>query len=428
MGGLAARQVPPATGHFGAGGAKAADVARALGVSQATVSYALRGLPGVSSATRRLILETAARLGVALPAQEPGSKPPAPVARAKRSALGLVLADLGNPFYSDLAVEVVASARQHGYDVFVSHTGDEPEAVADAVRALADHCVRGVLLTAANCANTAVFAELRASAMPSVQISRRVPGRGTRFVGIDDEAAARGLMVHVLRHGYRDIALAAGPPASPASAARARGFAAALREAGLRLPRGRCFTTELGAAGGWRIAEHLLRAPRLPEVIVCGTDAMALGAIDWFRERGLRVPGDIALTGFDGLESVGTRAASLTSVVQPRAAMAREAVALLLSALGGSSTGPRTVLCPHSLRIGASCGCRPPVRNLPGAGYSAARCRPPSPSPNPSSGLDGRAPGPAVRRLAPGAQRDGPQPVPSRPPAPSGRPPDRLTA
>ncbi|MDR1187362.1 MAG: LacI family transcriptional regulator [Bifidobacteriaceae bacterium] len=342
--------------HPSGAGRRAVDVARLLGVSQATVSYALRGLPGVSPKTRRLVIATAERMGIAIPALEAADQP------VRRPALGLILADIGNPFYSDLAAEVSAAARRRGYDLFVSHTGDDPGVVANAVRALVDHGIEGVMLTAAHIGQGTAGAALRASGTPFVQISRGSRTAGDRFVGIDDEAAGKQLMRHVIHHGYRDIAVAAGPASSAASAARAKGFVSALRESGINLPRGNRFTTDLSAAGGWKVAAELLNSKKLPEVVVCGTDAMAIGMMEYLRERGVEAPGEVALTGFDGLRSVGTHAAALTSVVQPRVTMAREAVRMLDGAITGRSTGPLTVVCAHSLRIGRSCGCRRPLQ------------------------------------------------------------------
>jgi LacI family transcriptional regulator len=153
------------------------------------------------------------------------------------------------------------------------------------------------------------------------------------------------------------------------------------------LPRGRRFTTNLSATGGARVAAALLRAGKLPQVVVCGSDAMALGVIDHLRDRGLEVPEDLAVTGFDGLRSVGTKAADLTSVVQPRVAMARAAVRMLHGAIAGHPPGPLSVLCPHSLRIGRSCGC---------AGSAKAERRAPCGWPGPP----GRGPEPDPIRAA----------------------------
>jgi LacI family transcriptional regulator len=332
--------------------ARAVDIARTLGVSQAAVSYALRGLPGVSDSMRQTVLQTAKQLRVAIP------EPKARRRSQSRLALGLILADIGNPFYSDLAAEVSAAARQDGYEVFVSHTGDDRRSVAQAIEALVSHGIAGVILTAAYIGDGTICASLRASNTPFVQVSRVSPVAGERFVGIDDEAAGRQLMDHVIKHGYLDIAVAAGPATSAASVARAKGFISAARESGIDLPRGRRFTTDLGADGGRKVAAELLRSPRLPQVVVCGTDAMALGLIDYLIEHGVEAPGEVAVTGFDGLRSVGTKQADLTSVVQPRVAMAREAVRMLHGTITGRPPGPRSVLCNHSLRIGRSCGCR----------------------------------------------------------------------
>ncbi|MGC3956145.1 MAG: LacI family DNA-binding transcriptional regulator [Propionicimonas sp.] len=328
----------------------AAALARLLGVSPAAVSYALHGRPGVSDELRRRILTAATEYGVPVP--EDGSA-------LDSAVLGLILADVLNPFYSELAISVTDAARGQGYEVFLSNSRDEERSVAAAVEAMIQHEVDGVLITAIQSGDAGVFRPLRAARIPFVQISRRSIHADADFVGIDDRAAGREIMEHVVGDGHRRIAIVAGPVSSTASKARADGFRSTLQAHGLPLERHWNLTGGLNEADGARAAHYLLDQRALPQAIVCGTDAIALGVIGVLATKGLMVPEDVAVTGFDGLTTARTHLVDLTTIVQPRTHMAAEAIALVTERRHHAQLAPRAITCPHHLYIGRSCGCRP---------------------------------------------------------------------
>jgi len=326
----------------------AAELARVLGVSAASVSYALNGRPGVSADLRKKILESAAAHGI-------------PVAAAACSdvqpVVGLVLADVSNPFYSEIAVTVTDAAREHGFEVFVSHTFDQQDAVAGAVSALIRHGVDGVLLTAIHEGTAELFGALRAARIPCVQISRHMRHAKADFVGIDDAVASAELMGHVLDHGYTKVALVTGPQSSSASQSRATAFREVMHRRGILLPREWNITAGLNEADGARAARHLLSLPRLPHAVVCGNDAAALGLITALSIRGVRIPHDIAVTGFDGLTTARANLVDLTTIVQPRREMAVQAMKLLVERRKHWNGPVQSIICPHYIHIGQSCGC-----------------------------------------------------------------------
>jgi LacI family transcriptional regulator len=326
----------------------AAALARSLGVSPAAVSYALHGLPGVSDETRERILKAAAEGGLHVQPQE---------LAAHRPVLGLALADVGNPFYSELAISVTDAARAEGFEVFISSTNDQQAAFEASVSTMVEHRVDGALLTAMDSRNASVCRTLNAARIPFVQLSRRMEGVKADFVGIDDFAAGKAITNHMLGHGYRRLALVTGLTTSSASNRRAAGFRAALDEAGVELSRPWNVRGGLNESDGVRAAEHLLGQPELPQAIVCGTDAIALGVLSVFNQRGMSVPGDVAVSGFDGLTSSRTSLVGLTTVIQPRHSMAAEAVRLLVRRMKTPSAPPQSVECLYQLFIGRTCGC-----------------------------------------------------------------------
>lgn len=328
----------------------AADVARAAGVSAATVSYALNGRPGVSVAVRRRILAIAEELG------HPSAERATRLLQRTR-VIGLVLTDIANTFYTEIAAGTIDAARARGYEVFLAHTQEDPQTLAGVIDAMIARQVDGVVLTVLHPDDGEVIRALRRAHIPFVQLSRRIPALEADFVGIGDHEAAAQLMDHVLDHRHGAVALVTGPPNSSASAARAAGFLAAAERRGIRLAAGSRVSTYLTEDGGRRAVEVILGSGAVPRALVCGSDAIAAGVIGALRTHGIRVPDDVAVTGFDGLFSPASPLAELTTVRQPRREMAERALDLLIKRIDGAGGAHRTDIRPHELRIGTTCGC-----------------------------------------------------------------------
>lgn len=343
----------------------AADVARAARVSTATVSYVLNGRSGVSEPVRARILDIAAELGH--PAVTAAS------GRPRTRVVGLILTDLANPFYTELGAGIIDAARAAGYEVFVAHTQEDPGTLRGVVEAMIARQVDGVVVTVLHPDDGDVVRSLRSAHLAFVQLSRRIPALGADFVGIDDAAAGEQLMGHVLDHGYRDVAVVAGPPSSSASSARTAGFRAALDGRGIGLPHGRLVYSYLDEDGGHRAVEAILAAGGPPEAIVCGSDVIAAGVLGALRAHGLDTPGDVAVTGFDGMFPDTSLLGSLTTICQPRAAMSAAALARLVARIDGVGGPWAADIHPHRLRVRTSCGCAAPAATSPSPTRKAGR-------------------------------------------------------
>lgn len=329
----------------------AADVARAAGVSPATVSYVMNGRPGVSAEMRERILAIAQDLGHT-------SSSRADQLRSQRTrVVGLVLTDIANPFYTEVAAGVIDAARARGYEVFLAHTQEQAETLAGVIDAMVARQVDGVVLTVLHPDDGEVIRSLRGAHIPFVQLSRRIPQLEADFVGIDDRAAAAELMTHVLDHGYDDVTMIAGPRNSSASAARAEGFMSTAQARGVSLTGARRISTYLTEDGGHRAVTRILTSGPPPRALVCGSDAIAAGAVGALRAHGLSVPEDVAVTGFDGLFPATSPLAELTTVSQPRREMAEIALEMLVRRIDGSGKAHQTNIRSHELRIGTTCGC-----------------------------------------------------------------------
>ena len=324
-----------------------ADLAQELGVSRASVSYALNGKPGVSPELRKKILTTARRRGMI-------SKE---IDKSSIGSIGMILADLGNPFYAAIAVEATKSARDQKVELLLSHSEDNPEAIAKAAENMAKSGVKGIILTTLNVGDGALVRDLRSRHTPIVLLSRRVPQLAEiPFDGIDDYRAGYELMSHVISHGYSEIAIATGGFSSFATRQRIEGFLAAAEIEGVHIPRTSVMSTSLNVLGGDIAAEHLLGSGKLPQVVVCGADAIATGLINRLAVAGISVPEDIAIVGFDGIPSTQHPFLDLTTIIQPIDTMAQGAIAKILKLAAGETIENPITIHPHKFHIGSSCG------------------------------------------------------------------------
>lgn len=327
-----------------------ADVARQAGVSRAAASYVINGKPGVGQLTRERVLAVAEELEFR----------PNRLARGLRDgrskAIGLLLADVSNPFYPEIAAGVLEAAKSLDYKVLLSHTGDDAREQASETHALLDHRCDGLIFTTLTVADQRLLTQLKRHGIPFVQLVRRVQGIVGDFVGIDDESGGRVAAEHLLALGYRDIAIVAGPQRSSASRARAHGLSRALADHGVALPPQRWAESSLTREGGYLAAQALLAAARPPRAFACGNDVIALGVIDGLMDSGLQVPSDVAVIGYDDMSFASSRLIGLTTIRQPRHEMGAEAARLLISRIQEPDSPPRERILPHHLVPRRTCG------------------------------------------------------------------------
>ena len=331
----------------------AADVARAAGVSRATVSYVLNDRPGVSDEMRATVLQIANELGYPL------EKHDARVKKQPTRVLGLIHPDIENPFYSEVSAGAIDAARVQGYEVFLAHTQERSETLASVTRAMIARGFDGIILTVLHPDDGERIRELRRASIPFIQMSRRIPKLRADYVGVDDVAGADAIFRHAVSHGYKDIAVVTGPQNSSASAARAQTFVVTAERLGIPLAGHRRFNAYLSAEGGYRVVQRLIADNDMPRAIVCGSDAIASGVIGGLRANGFRVPMDVAVTGFDGVSPAASMLAELTTVSLPRKRMATLAVEQVIRRIEGRGGPVQDLIQTYRIRIGTSCGCEP---------------------------------------------------------------------
>jgi LacI family transcriptional regulator len=329
------------------------EVARRAGVSTATVSRVLAGYERVRPGTRDKVLTAVTELGYV------PSGAARDLAARRAGVLGLCFPDLDQDegdaayWYDEVIRGMERAARRGGYAMLIaaSHRRDD----SGLVLSIAGRCDGLVVL-----ARTAPLAMIEhvATRIPVVLLAAGEdgsrPDRAIDHLAVANETGAGQVTAHLAdMHGYRDICFIAGPPDSPDSASRLAGF----RRATAGLDQALVYHGDFTTAGGRRVAERILTAGPVPRAIVCANDQTAIGVMAALQQAGLSVPGDVAVTGFDGIRLGRHLQPSLTTVVQPMAALGDTAVAMLSDRIGGAQLPRRTVELPVRLELRGSCGC-----------------------------------------------------------------------
>lgn len=337
----------------------AAAVARAAGVSPATVSYVMNGQPGVSEQTRQRVLRMAREMG-----HRPADGAKVPGVR-RNHVVGLVVPNMINPMFPRWAQGVVGRAAETGYEVFLASTQDDHDVLERTVRAMIARRVDGLILTSVQREEVSALQLLRSARVPYVQLSRKSDFVAADFVGIDDAGAAQQMMTHLVEHGRTRIATVVGPRFSSASAARERSLLATAQELGRPVPPAWRVSTRLHNIGGRQAAQALLEGEPVPDVIACGSDELAIGVMEYLIKEGLRVPEDVLVSGFDGLPHSRSELVGLTTIVQPQIEMAHAAYDVLQHRLDNPSSPVQTHILTHRVWIGRTCGCPPQAQSSP---------------------------------------------------------------
>jgi LacI family transcriptional regulator len=342
---MATRPSAP-SGAVAASAVTSHDIARLARVSQATVSRVMREDPKVRPETRDRVLRVLAETRY-----EPNA-----AARAFRTArsgsVGVVVARLSYQLYPAMLEAIGAQLARLGQRMIVwdsEHGGDLP-----ASRALRQGIVDGVILTAATQESEFIH-EVAAPDAPVVLVNRTVEGYGADQVSSDNLTGGRRVAEYLVKTGRRAIALIGGIPRASTIRHREQGFREALAAAGIDLPPHYYQRSEtFSHASGVQAVTRLLELGTPPDAIFCVNDVLALGAMDGARARGVRVPEDLWIVGYDDIELASWGAYDLTTVRQPMEQMIAQAIDLLLARIADRARPIELQCLPNELVIRGS--------------------------------------------------------------------------
>lgn len=337
------------------GRARLSDIAAYAGVSEATVSRVLNGRPEVSDATRQTVITALDALGYERPAR---------LRRRSAGLVGLVVPELENPVFPAFAQVIETALAQAGYTPMLCTQSPGMVSEDEYVEVLLEHGVAGIIFVAGAHADTTAardrYQELVARGLPMVFVNGYVEGVPAPFMSTDDMVAAYLAVSHLASLGHRRVALATGPPRYVPVLRKQEGYRAAMRRLGLlseeeldQLTEMTIFSVEGGHAAALRLLEHA------PTGIVCGSDLMALGVIRAARERGLDVPRDLSVVGYDDSPLIAFTDPPLTTVRQSVRAIGEAAARALIDGINGHPAAPSEYLFRPELVVRGSTGPAP---------------------------------------------------------------------
>jgi LacI family transcriptional regulator len=317
------------------------EVARKAGVSIGTVSNVLNRPDAVAPATRQRVLDAINALGYV-------RNDSARQLRAGRSrTIALVVLDVANPFFTDVARGAEAAAERSGAMVIVCNSGEDVSRERRHLDQLEEQRVLGVLITPVDDGPDSRVEQLIDRGMPVVLVDRGSGHPSRCSVAVDDVLGGQLAGAHLLDRGHTRVAYIGGPFAIRQVADRHAGLAAALGgRAELRVVE----TPNLTIAAGRQAARTIGDAT----AVFCANDLVALGVLQGLTQRGVRVPDDVAIVGYDDIEFAAAATVPLSSVRQPREQLGRTAAQLLLEELGDADHRHRHVVFKPELVVRAS--------------------------------------------------------------------------
>jgi len=330
-----------------------AEVAKYVGVSEATVSRVLNGRPGISEATRASVLTALDVLGYERPTK----------LRGERARLvGLVLPELGNPIFPAFAEVVAGALAKRGFTPVLCTRTADGVSESDYVDMLLDQHVSGVIFAGGDFAQGDAdhehYHRLRERGLPVVLVNAAISDLGFPTVATDDAHAVEQAYGHLASLGHERIGLILGPRDHVPSNRKLAAFSSCLRLAGADPDEARAgravertiFSMEGGHAAAGRLMKRGITG------MICASDVLALGAVRAVRRQGLRVPDDISVVGYDDSSFMTCTDPPLTTIRQPIESMGQAVVALLVSEIAGNPVPTDELLFEPELVVRGSTG------------------------------------------------------------------------
>lgn len=354
-------------------GPRLADIARHAGVSEATVSRVLNDKPGVGSDTRKAVLTALDVLGYERPAR---------LRQRSAGLVGMVIPELDNPVFPMFAQAAEGALAQRGYTPVLCTQTPGGISEDEYVELLLERNVSGILFVSGKHADTTASHEryqtLVSRRLPIVLVNGYTESIPAAFISADDREAGRLAVNHLVALGHTRIGFTSGPERYVPVRRKLEGFHQALAEHGLDgdgLVELSLFGVEGGHAAAGRLIERGVTA------MVCGSDIMALGAIRAARQRGLRVPQDFSVVGYDDSQLIAFTDPPLTTVRQPVNAMAMAAARALCDEIAGHPVSHAEYVFDPELVVRGSTAAAPasPAVSLPAPATPQARLDGPAP-------------------------------------------------
>jgi LacI family transcriptional regulator len=330
------------------------DIAKAAGVSKSTVSLVLQGSPLVKAATRAKVTKAMNELGYVYNRGAANLRQ----TTTRSGIIGVVVNDLTNSFYAELAVGVDMVIQSAGFVQFLSNTSESIDRQREVVASMREHGISGLLVSPARATDPADFKPLVAAGIPVVVVVRSLPGAKVSSIVADNSHGVSEAVLHLMSLGHSRIAFLGGFLDTAVFYERLTGYKAAIASKGLSFDEELIFPGPPSRAGGFEAIGRALSISNRPTAAVCFNDAVAFGACDGLRVRRLEPGQDFAVVGFDDVIEARTAVPALTTISVDPQAMGRRAAQLLLKQISAGKPEAENVVTSIRLVVRESCGAR----------------------------------------------------------------------
>lgn len=284
------------------------DVAKDAGVSRATASLVVRGSSAISDHTKEKVHQSMNKLGYVY------DRVAASFRSRRSSTVGVIITDIGNPFFSELLTNVQDRLDEKGYTMLLGMTFESEHKQQRVLETMLEHHVCGIIMAPVANTSTDMFARLKNLKVPCVLIGREISGARVNYIGTDFKLGTKMAVRHLTDQGHRQIAFLGGTPATSAYEERLEGYNEALQEAGISKNPSHILPGPPTREGGIAAVTELLHNTQVPSAVICHNDIVALGVIIGLRANGLTAGKDLALVGFDDIKEASTSNPGLTTV------------------------------------------------------------------------------------------------------------------
>ncbi|MFC0244689.1 LacI family DNA-binding transcriptional regulator [Falsochrobactrum ovis] len=326
------------------------DIAREAGVSKSTVSLVLRDSPLVQAATRERVQQVIEKLGYVY------NRSAANLRQSKSKIIGLVVNDLTNSFFAELAVGVDRVMQSASYVQFLANTAESIDRQREVVASMREHGIAGLIISPARGTDANDLRPLAKSGLPVVQMVRDVPGSGVSSIVSDNRGGVAKAVEHLFGLGHRCIAFIGGYADTAVFAERLAGYQLGLEQSGLDFDDKLVFHSSPSRAGGVAALERMLLSGAKPTATVCFNDAVAFGVCDGLRSVKLEPGRDFGVVGFDDVIEAKTAVPALTTISVDPQNMGERAAHLLLKQINSERVEAEAQRLSVRLVVRASCG------------------------------------------------------------------------
>lgn len=298
------------------------DIAKKIGVSYATVSRALNNRAGVNAETKEMILAEAKKMGYQPNAIARG------LVMKHTHTIALVIPDITNPFFPEIARGVEEIASEFGYNTFLCNTNWDIRKEQIYLKALQEKRVDGIIIKPASDSEEDNLGRIT---VPVVLFNKILPDSKYSCIEIDNERGGFIATKHMIESGYKRIAFIGGKPDSFSNTQRMEGYKLALQRYKYKIDESLIINGSFKTQSGYEIMSRLIESGNVPDGVFAGNDVIAFGVLQSAKEHGLDVPNELGIVGFDDIPHADLPQIQLTTIAQPKYLMGKYAVEILLN-------------------------------------------------------------------------------------------------